>query len=312
LSERKKIINKAHPELSITRQCQLLGLQKSSYYYKPKGESAQNLELMKIIDQQYTKHPHMGVPSMTTWLRLDQGMLVNHKRIARLYRMMDLQALIPGPHTSKGVKEHKKYPYLLRNLIINKVNQVWATDITYIPMEKGFMYLMAVIDIHSRYIVGWSLSNTMEAEWCKETIQECIEEHGAPEIVNTDQGAQFTSDVFTEYLTSQGVSISMDGKGRASDTIFIERFWRSLKYEKIYKYSYSNGHQLALGIIEYMSYYNHERRHSSIDNQKPFYIFEKGHRDTSSKPKEKPHSMNCKGQDEWSAAGATQTSLDKS
>ncbi len=268
-------MNKAH-ELSVKRQCELLNIHRSGYYYQPQGESEENLKLMELIDKQYTKHTHMGVPSMTIWLRKDQGILVNHKRIARLYRLMDIRSLAPGPHTSKGCKEHKKYPYLLRNLEIERVHQVWATDITYIPMEKGFFYLMAIIDLKSRYILHWSLSNTMEAEWCKQVMEECIQEHGKPEIVNTDQGAQYTSDVFTEYLLSEEVQISMDGKGRATDNIFIERFWRSIKYEKIYLNVYEDGQALFLGIIEYMNYYNHQRRHQSLDNLRPIDIFENG------------------------------------
>ena len=231
---------------------------------------------MKLIDKQYLKYPHMGVPSMTTWLQKDKGLKVNRKRVARLYKVMDICSLAPGPHTSKGCKEHKKYPYLLRNLEIERVHQVWATDITYIPMERGFFYLMAIIDLKSRYILHWSISNSMEAEWCKQVMEECINEHGKPEIVNTDQGAQYTSDVFTDYLLGQNIQISMDGKGRATDNIFIERFWRSIKYEKIYLNVYENGQELLLGIIEYMNYYNQERRHQSLDNLRPIDIFEKG------------------------------------
>ncbi|MCP4522389.1 MAG: IS3 family transposase, partial [Cytophagales bacterium] len=234
----------------MSKQCELLSIHKSGLYYQPKVESEENIMLMKLIDEQYTKHPHMGVPSMTTWLQKDKGFEVNHKRIARLYKVMDICSLAPGPHTSKGCKEHKKYPYLLRNLAIERVHQVWATDITYIPMEKGFFYLMAIIDLKSRYILHWSISNSMEAEWCKQVMKECVEEHGKPEIVNTDQGAQYTSDVFTNYLLGQNIQISMDGKGRAIDNIFIERFWRSIKYEKIYLNVYENGQELLLGIIE--------------------------------------------------------------
>ena len=268
-------MNKAH-KLSIKRQCELLIIHRSGYYYEPQGESKENLKLMDLIDKQYTKHPHMGVPSMTIWLRKNQNILVNHKRIARLYRLMDIRSLAPGAHTSKGCKEHKKYPYLLINLEIERVHQVWATDITYIPMEKGFFYLMAIIDLKSRYILHWSISNTMEAEWCKQVMEECVQKHGKPEIVNTDQGAQYTSDVFTEYLLSQEIQISMDGKGRATDNIFIERFWRSIKYEKIYLNVYEDGQALFLGIIEYMNYYNHQRRHQSLDNLRPIDIFENG------------------------------------
>ena len=274
LPELREMIDKVHPKLSVTRQCTLLGIHKSGVYYKPKTESELNLTLMKLIDEQYLKRPHMGVPSMTEWLRKDQGYHVNSKRIERLYKLMNLKSMAPGPHTSKGVKGHKKYPYLLRSLEIKRVHHVWATDITYIPMKRGFMYLMAVIDLKSRYIIGWSISNTMDAQWCRETMEDCISRHGCPQIVNTDQGSQFTSEMFTGLLLDHGIQISMDGKGRATDNIFIERFWRSLKYEDVYLKVYANGKSLLLGLIEYINYYNEERRHSSIDHQRPIDVFE--------------------------------------
>jgi len=273
LPELRGMIDKAHPKLSITGQCSLLGIHKSGVYYKPKAESSLNLTLMKLIDEQYLKHPHMGVPSMTEWLRKDQDYDVNPKRIERLYKLMNLQSMAPGPHTSKGLKAHKKYPYLLKDIKVERVNQVWATDITYIPMKQGFMYLMAVIDLKSRYILGWSISNTMDAEWCRETMEDCINRHGCAQIVNTDQGSQFTSEVFTGLLLDHNIQISMDGKGRATDNIFIERFWRSLKYEDIYLKVYDTGQSLFLGLIEYMNYYNEQRRHSSIDHQRPIDVF---------------------------------------
>ena len=182
---------------------------------------------------------------------------------------MSLRSILPGPHTSKRNKEHKTYPYLLRGLEISKPNQVWGTDITYIPMEKGFMYLIAVIDLYSRYVVHWSISNSMEAEWCSGFIQEAFAKHGKPEILNTDQGAQFTSDVFTTAVLSAGVKLSMDGKGRATDNAFIERLWRSVKYEKIYIHPPIDGLDLYQKIKDYMYYYNNERRHSSIDDLTP-------------------------------------------
>lgn len=273
MSELRDMVDKAHPKLSITSQCNLLGIHKSGIYYAAKPENPLNLKLMRLIDEHYLNHPHMGVPSMTEWLRKDQDHMVNPKRVARLYRLMGLQSMAPGPHTSKGDKSHKKYPYLLRGLSIERVNQVWSTDITYIPMRHGFMYLMAVIDIRSRYIVGWSLSNTMEAEWCTDTMEDCMARHGCPEIVNTDQGSQFTSEVFTGCLLKEDVKISMDGKGRATDNIFIERFWRSLKYEDVYLKVYSTGESLHLGLIEYINYYNDVRRHSSLEYQRPTDVF---------------------------------------
>ena len=292
LSERRSMIDKACSTLSLTNQCHLLGLHKSGLYYKPIRESSVNLDLMELIDKQYLRHPHMGVPGMTEWIRKTKGYQVNSKRIARLYKLMGLQSMAPGPHTSKGNKSHKKYPYLLRELIIDQVNQVWSTDITYIRMRHGFMYLMAVIDVRSRYILGWSVSNTMESEWCRDTIRDCVDQHGCPQIVNTDQGSQFTSEVFTSYLINKGITISMDGKGRATDNIYIERFWRSIKYEDIYLRVYDTSQSLHLGIIEYMSYYNDERLHSSLEYRTPKSIFEQNNKIEILEESENPKSAH--------------------
>ncbi len=228
---------------------------------------------MEVIDKQHMKYPFMGVPTMTQWLRRDMNYSINTKRIERLYKLMDICAIVPGPHTSKGNKKHKKYPYLLRNLEVNRTNQVWALDITYIPIKNGYMYLIAIIDLYSRYVVGWSLSNTMESEWCMETVKKAIAEHGLPEIINTDQGSQFTSEVFTNYLHENDITISMDGKGRATDNIFIERLWRSLKYEDIYLNAYENGLDVYRGIKRYFIYYNEVRRHSSINHKRPKEVY---------------------------------------
>ena len=216
-------------------QCELLDICRSSFYYIPHDDSTQNQELMKLIDKQYMETPFYGVPRMTAYLR-DLGHMVNPKRIRRLYRLMDIHALGPRPNTSKPHKGegHTIYPYLLRDLSIIRPNQVWGMDITYVPVGNGYMYLVAIIDLYSRFIVGWSLSNTMTALWCKECLETAILVHGKPEILNTDQGSQFTCPLFTEFVTGQKVQFSMDGKGRAIDNIFIERFWRNIKYEKIY------------------------------------------------------------------------------
>jgi putative transposase len=271
--QRRAIVDKANAQLSISRQCKLLTIARSGLYYEPVPESEENLKLMELIDKEYTKRPFKGVPSMTTWLREDMGLKVNHKRVERLYRIMDLYALVPGPHTSKGNKTHKKYPYLLRGLKIDRPNQVWGIDITYVPVRGGFMYLIAIIDLYSRYIVGWSLSNTMDTNWCIEALKEAFTRHGKPEIINTDQGSQFTSEDFTNFVLESDVKMSMDGVGRATDNIFIERFWRSIKYEDIYLYSYENGQELFMGIKRYMEYYNHQRRHSSIADNRPGDIY---------------------------------------
>lgn len=274
-AERRKIVNKAHPKLSIQGQCELLSIHRSGYYYnlQEKSEDFFNLELMRMIDKHYLKHPYMGVPSMTQWLIKDMGFQVNRKRIARLYKLMHLYAIIPGPHTSKGCKEHKKYPYLLRNLVINGPGQVWGIDITYIPVKHGYLYLVAIIDLFSRYVVGWSLSNTMESEWVVEAVKEAIANHGKPEIINSDQGSQFTGDLYTGLLKRENITISMDGQGRATDNIFIERLWRSLKYEDIYLNAYETGLDLYRGLKRYFHYYNHERRHSSLAYQVPAEVF---------------------------------------
>ena len=270
------MIDKDHVQLSIVKQCELLNVSRAGLYYKPAKTYDLNLELMRLIDEHYLEHPYMGARRMHVWLKEDLGYNISLNRIENLYyNKMSLRSILPGPHTSKRNKEHKTYPYLLRDLRINKPNQVWATDITYIPMEKGFMYLIAVIDLHSRYLVHWSVSNSMEAEWCSEFIQEAFDKYGTPEILNTDQGSQFTSDSFTTTVLSSGVKLSMDGKGRATDNAFIERFWRSIKYEKIYIHPPKNGKDLYEKVKEYIYYYNEERRHSSLDDLVPTtqYIF---------------------------------------
>lgn len=270
------MIDKGHVQLSIVKQCELLNVSRAGLYYKPAKTSDLNLELMRLIDEHYLEHPYMGARRMHVWLKEDLKYDISLNRIENLYyNKMSLRSILPGPHTSKRNKEHKTYPYLLRNLRINKPNQVWATDITYIPMEKGFMYLIAVIDLHSRYLVHWSVSNSMEAEWCSEFIQEAFDKYGMPEILNTDQGSQFTSDSFTTTVLSAGVKLSMDGKGRATDNAFIERFWRSIKYEKIYLHPPKNGKDLYEKVKEYIYYYNEERRHSSLDDLVPItqYVF---------------------------------------
>lgn len=268
------MISKGHSKLSIVKQCNLLSIHRSGLYYKAKEESALNLELMRLMDEHYLYHPFKGATRMHTWLRMDKGYEVNHKRIERLYyQIMGLRAIMPGKHTSRRHKAHKVYPYLLRNLKVERPNQVWATDITYIPMRKGSMYLVAIIDLHSRYVLNWSVSNTMDAQWCKEVLQEAIDLHGKPEIINTDQGSQFTSEVFTKCVLSNEIKLSMDGKGRAIDNVFIERLWRSVKYECIYLNPPDTGLDLYKLVDNYFKYYNNERRHQGINNQIPINYF---------------------------------------
>lgn len=270
------MIRKGHSDLSLKAQCKLLNVHRSGIYYKPQPESSLNLELMRLMDEHYLHHPYKGAPRMYTWLTRDKGYAISRNRVERLYyRCMGLQAVMPGRHTSRRHKAHKVYPYLLRNLQVSRPNQIWAMDITYIPMKKGFMYMVAIIDLYSRYIVGWSISNSMDADWCREVLEEAIVEYGQPEIINTDQGSQFTSDTFTRSVLSRDIRLSMDGKGRAIDNVFIERFWRTLKYEEIYLKPPADGVDLYAQVTEFMTKYNHHRRHSSLDDRIPSEVYTK-------------------------------------
>lgn len=262
------------PDYSVRRQCRLAGVPRSGIYYESARETAENLLLMRLIDEQYMRHPEFGSPRMTDWLR-DEGHEVNRKRVSRLMQRMGLQAITPGPHTSKPAPGHKIYPYLLRNVDIERVNQVWSTDITYIPMRNGYMYLTAVIDWYSRYVLAWELSNTMESLFCVDALEHALTQ-GTPGIFNTDQGSQFTSNAFTDVLLGQNITISMDGRGRALDNVFIERLWWSVKYEKVYPASYADGHSLLRGLDTYFDYYNHERKHSALDKRTPAEVFMEG------------------------------------
>ena len=276
--KRRKMISKGHSKLSVVNQCSLLNLNRSGVYYEPQNESLLNLDLMRLMDEHYLEHPEKGALQMHKWLKFDKGYrTINHKRIERLYyKIMGLRSLQPGKHTTKRNKAHPVYPYLLRNLEVERVNQVWQTDITYIPMAKGFLYLTAIIDVHSRYVVNWSVSNLMDTEWVCQCMEEAFERHGRPEIVNTDQGSQYTSEQFTSLiLKDQRTKLSMDGKGRATDNAFIERLWRSVKYEKVYLNPPSDGLDLHYKLEEYFTYYNTERRHSSLDELRPADLFNK-------------------------------------
>jgi len=273
-AQRKQHIDKAS-QLSVVNQCGLLEVNRSGLYYQPVPESPFNLELMRLIDEKHMLHPWLGVPRMTKWLRMDMGHAVNHKRVERLYGLLGIQAVGPKPNTSKPRKGHKVYPYLLRKLVIDRPNQVWAMDITYIPVQGGYLYLVAVIDLFSRYVVNWSLSNTMTSLWCRQTLDEAIRQFGKPEILNTDQGSQFTADEFTQYVINDlEIRLSMDGKGRAIDNIFIERLWRSVKYEHVYLFPATDGLECYQGLKQYFVYYNEERRHQSLDDQTPLTLFQ--------------------------------------
>lgn len=269
------MIEPAHPALSVRQQCDLLDLNRSTYYYVPATESPLNLHLMRLLDEQYMRTPFYGWPRMTVYLH-NQGYAVNHKRVQRLMHKMGIQALYPKPSLSKANPAHKIYPYLLRNLAITHPNQVWSTDITYIPMPSGFMYLVAVIDWFSRYVLAWHLSNTLDGTFCVDTLQQALQrapQGHPPTIFNTDQGAQFTALAFTTLLEKAAIQISMDGKGRALDNIFIERLWRSVKYEDVYLKRYDTVPTLFTGLAAYFTFYNHERPHQSLGYRTPAQIY---------------------------------------
>ena len=262
--------------LSVSQQCELLDLSRSSYYYEPATETSTNLALMALMDHEYTDHPFVGSRGMTAWLRRE-GHAVNRKRVQRLMRLMGLEAVYPKPRLSVGGAGHKVYPYLLRNVAIERVNQVWSTDITYIPMPHGFMYLTAVIDWYSRYVLSWRLSNTLDGEFCLEALDEALS-CGCPEVFNTDQGVQFTSESFTGRLKSAGAQVSMDGKGRCLDNVFVERLWRTVKYEEIYLWRHETVPALRSGLLRYFDYYNGDRPHQSLGYQTPAEVYGEGRR----------------------------------
>lgn len=266
------MVDPTEPNLSIARQCRILNIQRSSYDYRPRPIKADDLELMRLIDEQYLKNPTWGSRSMRNHLRR-LGYKINRKRVQRLMRQMGLEAIYPRPKTSRPHPEHKVYPYLLRNLNIERPNQVWCTDITYIPMKRGFMYLVAVMDWYSRKVLSWRLSNTMETDFCIEAVEDAIRRYGAPDIFNSDQGAQFTSVDFTALLKDNNIDISMDGRGRAQDNIFIERLWWTLKYNYIYLHSFENGADLREGLRGWFSFYNQERFHQGLDNLTPDEVY---------------------------------------
>jgi putative transposase len=273
--QQRVLIDSDHPQLSVRRQCELLGLNRSTLYYEPASETAENLALMKLIDKQYTDCPFYGSRKMTAWLQEVMKLEVNRKRVQRLMRLMDLEAIYPKPKLSAPGQGHKVFPYLLRNVQIARVDQVWSTDITYIPMMSGFMYLAAVIDWYSRYVIAWRLSNTLDGSFCLELLDEALAQ-GQPEVFNTDQGAQFTAEAFTARLVSAGVAVSMDGKGRCLDNVFVERLWRSVKYEEIYLRCYETVPQLSKGLERYFPFYNEERLHQSLDYRTPGQLYREG------------------------------------
>lgn len=268
------LIDSQDRQFSVRQQCELLGINRSSLYYQPMGESEENLMLMRLLDEQYTRTPFYGVRKMEAYLR-SLGHDANHKRVRRLLRKMGLEAIYQKPNTSKPNPEHKVFPYLLRGLTIDRCDQVWSTDITYIRLKGGFVYLMAIIDWYSRYVLAWSLSTTLDADFCIDTLAALLERRIC-DIFNTDQGAQFTTPRFTAPLLDKGVRVSMDGRGRALDNIFVERLWRSVKYEHVYLQDIQTVQQAWLGLRDYFHFYNHERFHQSLDDKTPAEIYYAG------------------------------------
>jgi putative transposase len=266
------MIVKNHPSLSVGARCRLLSISRSSFYYELMGETVMNLDLMVVIDKQFLETPFYGVQQMT-WHLQNGGHAVNYKRIRRLMRLMRLTPIYQKPDTSRPAKGHKTYPYLLGGLRIDRPNQVWCADITYIPMRKGFLYLVAIMDWCTRKVLAWRISNTLEADFCVEALNEAIHKFGAPEIMNTDQGSQFTSFAWTDRLKRVGSRISMDGKGRCMDNIFIERLWRSLKYECVYLHAWETGSQARNGIGRWITFYNHQRPHTAHGGQPPAVVY---------------------------------------
>ena len=266
------MIETSHPGLSLVRQCALIGISRSVWYYEPKGESELNLRLMRLIDEQYLRTPWYGSRQMARHLRrLGHG--VGRKRVRRLMRVIGLRSVAPQPNTSRRAPGHKVYPYLLAELDVERPNQVWCADLTFIPMAHGFLYLVAVMDWHSRKVLSWRLSTTQDAACCVEALEESLERYGRPEIFNSVQGSQFTSAAFTGVLQAQGVRISMDGKGQWTDNVFIERLWRSLKYECVYLNAFENFRDAQRQIRSWMDYYNDERPHSRLDDLTPSEVY---------------------------------------
>lgn len=262
------MVDHEQPELSVRRQCELLRVSRSGLYYEPEPTSPDELALMLRIDELHLKYPFYGSRKLSDVLR-KEGREANRKRIQRVMRVMGLEAMVPKPNTSEPHPEHVKYPYLLRGLAISRVNQVWATDITYIPMKAGFVYLVAIMDWYSRRVLSWRLSNTLDTSFCVDALEEAFERFGQPEIFNTDQGSQFTSEDFTTPLRDRGIAISMDGKGRCLDNVFVERLWRSVKYEEVYLHAYADVAEARAGIGRYLAFYNDVRAHQSLGYQTP-------------------------------------------
>ena len=269
------MVERVNPVLPASRQCRLLGVSRSAVYRKPPEVSAEDLAIMALLDRHYLARPYYGSRRMAAWLAT-QGHVVNRKRVQRLMRLLGLVAIYQRPNTSKPAAAHKVYPYLLGGIAIERVNQVWCADVTYIPMAKGFLYLVVIMDWVSRAVLAWRLSNTLGADFCVDALEEALAHYSKPEIFNTDQGSQFTSDDFTGTLKDHGITISMDGKGRCMDNVFVERLWRSLKYEEVYLHAYATVAEAKAGIGVWLSFYNDERQHQSLGYRTPRQIYQEG------------------------------------
>jgi len=273
--DRRAMLDRKDGKLSIRRQCHLLGIARSGVYRPPRAANDNDLGLMRRLDELFTQWPFLGSRRLATMLR-DDGHAINRKRVQRLMRQMGIAALGPKPRTSKPAPGHKVYPYLLRGLVIDRPNQVWAADITYIPIGRGHLYVVAIMDWASRAVLSWRLSNTMDSSFCVEALEEALARFGTPEIFNTDQGSQFTAAAFTDVLLRAGVRISMDGRGRWMDNVFIERLWRSLKYEDIYLKHYADGREAKAGIAEWIAFYNTRRPHQALEDRTPMAVWREG------------------------------------
>ena len=262
----------SNEKLSQTRQCQLLSLARSTFYYQPQSLDNEKLALLRKLDEQYLKTPQYGARSYATWF-VRQGISIGRKRTANMMKILGIVSTAPKPKTSNPDKRHRTYPYLLKGVVINRSNQVWTADITYVPMEKGFGYLVAIMDWHSRKVLSWRLSNTLDADFCIQALEAAIQDYGCPEIFNTDQGAQFTAEAWIGILRNHGIRISMDGKGRYHDNIFIERLWRTVKYELLYTKAFSNLKEVRQNLIQWFDWYNQERFHQNLDNQTPNEVY---------------------------------------
>lgn len=266
------MIEPDHASLSVSRQCELLGLPRASYYYEPRPESEENLAIMRLIDEQYTETPFYGARRMAAWLET-RGIGADRKRVRRLMTKMGLEAMYPKPRLSLSCPDHRVFPYLLRGVTPSGPNHIWSTDITYIRMRQGFLYLVAILDWYSRCVLSWELSNALDVPFCLEALERALARHGRPEIFNTDQGSQFTSKTFTDRLLEQEVRVSMDGRGRALDNVYIERLWRTVKYEEVYLKDYGTGLEAFQGLRRYFDFYNTERPHQALGYRTPRAVY---------------------------------------